>query len=58
MNIFDVFKGECGFSVGVDGETERMCRHFKARWGKQMNNALAQTKACKKNFSVLTFVFL
>lgn len=35
MNIFDVFKGECGFSVGVDGETERMCRHFKARWGKK-----------------------
>lgn len=40
MNIFDVFKGECGFSVGVDGETERMCRHFKARWKKKKRTML------------------
>lgn len=36
---------ECADILKPDGE-------------KKMNNALAQTKACKKNFSVLTFVFL
>lgn len=61
LNIFDVFKGgirnpAVGF-LWVLKQRQKVRADILKPDGKKMNNALAQTKACKKNFSVLTLFF-